>query len=62
MKAVIDNDLCTGCGLCPLACPEVFKMEVDYAVAYTDPVPENMKESCRDAADECPIEAISIIE
>ena len=34
MKAVVDKETCTGCGLCEQTCPEVFKMEDDKAVAY----------------------------
>ena len=62
MKAFVDIVLCTGCGLCPLTCPEVFKIEDDHAIAYTNPVPQKAKDSCRTAAEECPVEAITIIE
>lgn len=60
MKAKVDKDTCTGCELCTDACPEVFKMEGDVAVAYSNPVPSDQEESCRDAAEQCPVEAISI--
>lgn len=62
MKAFVDKDLCTGCGLCPLTCPEVFKIEDDHAIAFINPVPENAEESCKTAAEECPVEAITIVE
>lgn len=60
MKAIVDPDICTGCELCVQTCPEVFKLEDDIAVAYVNPVPEENEESCQDAADNCPVEAISI--
>jgi ferredoxin len=60
MTAIVDKETCTGCGLCPDICPEVFKMDGDTATAYTNPVPSSAQESCRDAADQCPVEAISI--
>lgn len=62
MKAFVDPDICIGCSLCVQTCPEVFKMEQDKAVAYADPVPEQIKDSCRSAAQECPVDAIKITE
>ena len=60
MKAIVDPDLCTGCELCVQACPEVFEMEDDLAVAKVDKVPFGAEETCREAAEECPVEAIII--
>ena len=62
MKAKVDEDLCTGCGLCVETCPEVFDMEDDIAVVKVDPVSGDAEDSCKDAAEECPVEAIEIIE
>ena len=60
MKAIVDQDICIGCGLCPQLCPEVFKMQDDKATAYVDPAPEGVMDKCRDAADQCPVNAITI--
>ncbi|OHD67927.1 MAG: ferredoxin [Spirochaetes bacterium RBG_16_49_21] len=60
MKAKVDPDTCTGCELCTQTCPEVFKMEGDVAVAYVNPVPKEYEDLAKQAADECPVEAISI--
>jgi ferredoxin len=60
MKAKVDTDVCTGCELCTQTCPEVFRMEDDTAFAYTNPVPKEVEASAKQAADECPVEAISI--
>ena len=60
MKAVVDQDLCTGCGLCPETCPEVFDMAEDTAIVKVDVVPADAEASCREAAEGCPVEAISI--
>ncbi|MBN1866026.1 ferredoxin [Candidatus Sumerlaeota bacterium] len=60
MKAIVDADLCTGCGLCVDICPEVFVMESDVAVVTAEIVPRDAEESCRDAVQSCPVEAISI--
>jgi ferredoxin len=62
MKAIVDQETCTGCTLCTQTCPEVFKMEDDKAVVCADPVPTDSEETCRQAADDCPVDAISIEE
>jgi ferredoxin len=59
MKARI-QDTCTACGLCCDTCPEVFEMGDDMAVVIIDEVPEVHHETARQAADECPVEAIVI--
>ena len=60
MIAMVDEDLCTGCGLCVDACPEVFELLDDLAKVIIEPVPEEAQATCREAADDCPVEAISI--
>lgn len=59
MKATVDGDLCTGCGLCESTCPEVFELQDDVAVVKVDTVPKDAEESCKQAAEDCPVEAIS---
>jgi len=60
MKVKVDKELCSGDEICVDICPEVFKMEDDVAVVKVDTVPEDVKEKCREAVDECPSEAITI--
>lgn len=62
MKAVVDADLCTGCELCVDTCPDVFEMAGDIAKVKVDKVPENAIDSSKQAAEDCPSEAISIEE
>jgi ferredoxin len=59
MKAVVDKDLCSGCGLCADTCPEVFEIKDNIAIVKVSKVPEDLIESCKQAADDCPVEAIT---
>lgn len=61
MKAVVDKELCTGCQLCTEICPDVFEMgDDDLAEAKVAPVPPDAEDDCREAAAQCPVEAIQI--
>ena len=63
MKAKVDPDTCTGCELCVSTCPEVFEMNDDgVAVAKAEEVPKGAENSCREAAGDCPVEAIEVEE
>ena len=61
MKAMIDKDACTSCGLCVETCPDVFEMaDGDIAKVKTTPVPKPAEDCCKEAAESCPGEAIKI--
>ncbi|MFA7158784.1 MAG: ferredoxin [Kiritimatiellia bacterium] len=62
MKAKVDKNLCTGCGLCADTCPEVFQMDDAVAKVICETVPKQAEGTCRDAADNCPVEAIALEE
>ena len=64
MRAMVDADVCTGCGLCVDTCPEVFEMgeEEDVATVKVATIPESAAESAREAEENCPVEAITIEE
>jgi len=62
MKAIVDQDTCTGCSLCTQTCPDIFEMDGDKAKVLVDVVPKGSLECAKKAADECPVEAISIKE
>ncbi len=61
MKAIVDRDTCTGCGACVDICPEVFELgEDDIARVKVDKVPSELEARCEEAAESCPVDAISV--
>ena len=60
MKVTVDEETCIGCGLCVETCPDVFELKDDKAIVKMEEVPEGVAESCREAAEECPVEAIQV--
>jgi ferredoxin len=60
MRVIIDEETCIGCGLCAETCPDVFEMKDDKATAKMDEVSDDLADACREAAEECPVEAIQI--
>ena len=63
MKVKVDESICTGCGACAEACPEVFEMGDDnLSKVKADPVPEALKDKASEAAQVCPVTCIEVIE
>jgi ferredoxin len=62
MRAKVDPELCSGTGLCEQTCPEVFELKEGVSTIKLDEVPSEAEQSCREAAQGCPTEAISIEE
>lgn len=60
MKAIVDAETCVGCGLCEGICPEVFKMDGSVAKVVGASVPAAAAAKCKEAAEGCPVEAITI--
>jgi ferredoxin len=57
MVAIVDKDLCTGCGQCVDSCPvEAISMN-DNDIAVVDP---DTCVDCGDCVDICPVDAISM--
>ena len=58
MKAIIDNDMCIGCGLCVTDCPDVFEMQGDKAVTKVSKITADKADACNTAITNCPTQAI----
>jgi len=61
MKVKVTDD-CIACGLCVDTCPDVFEMGDEFAEVMVDEVPADHEEAVKQAAEECPVEAIIIEE
>ena len=62
MIATVDPDLCIGCTQCAGICPAVFTMEGTLAVALPGEVPPDAVPQAVDAAQTCPVSAITLNE
>lgn len=63
MRAFVDKDTCISCGACVGLCSEVYHFDDDdKAKAIEEDIPEGLKESAREGAESCPVDAISIEE
>ena len=59
ISSVTITDDCTGCGLCETTCEEVFELD-DIAVVKAGADLNANEEMVRQAAEECPVEAIIV--
>lgn len=59
MKATVNDD-CIACGICIDICPDVFQMGDQYAEVQMDPIPVTDESDVKEAADQCPTNAIEI--
>ena len=60
MEVRVDADICVGCETCVDICPEIFEMSDNIAITKMNSVPADFQDSCREATDACPVEAIFI--
>jgi ferredoxin len=58
MAIKVNLDECIGCGVCSQICPEVFKLDEDEGKCIV--ISQTVSDSAREAADSCPVSAITI--
>lgn len=61
MNPVVNEDLCIGCGNCVEICPSVFQLKDEKSVVIDSEACE-FSGCCEAAAENCPVEAITIEE
>lgn len=63
MKVRVDPEICAGFRVCIGVCPEVFAITDDgYAEVMCAEVPPDLEDLVRTAANQCPSDAIFVIE
>ena len=62
MRVRIDEEACVGDGVCVEVCPEIFEMAGEIARVKMENVPDELRAACKEAAEECVVEAIIIDE
>lgn len=61
MKTTVDRGSCIGCGLCEDICPGVFKLDDEsISTVIVDIVPKEYEGCTNQAAEECPVGAITV--
>ena len=60
LPVTIDRGKCSGYGICADICPSVFKLDDDGFAFVEGPAPSELEAEVREAASECPAEAIIV--
>jgi ferredoxin len=61
LKVIVDMDVCQDHGQCVFAAPQVFELDDNGRLVVLMPEPdESLRAAVEDAADVCPVQAISI--
>jgi len=61
VKVVVDRDKCADHGQCVFAAPEVFQLDPDGKLVYeAGELDEGLRDRVEEAADVCPLQAITV--
>ncbi|MFE6163653.1 ferredoxin [Streptomyces sp. NPDC056486] len=60
LKVIVDLDVCQDHGQCVFAAPDVFTLDQEGHLAYTESPDEALRADAEDAADVCPLQAIRV--
>ncbi len=60
MKVYVDNGKCADHGQCVFAAPEVFELDENGKLVYVSDPDESLRDAVEEAADVCPLQAITI--
>jgi len=61
IRVVVDRDVCQDHGQCVFAAPQVFELDEEgKLVVLQDEVDESLRDNVEEAADVCPVQAITI--
>ena len=60
MKVVVDMNKCQHHGQCVFSAPEVFQLDPDGHLVYVADPDDALREDIEDAADVCPLQAITL--
>ena len=60
MQVIVDLAKCQDHGQCAIAAPEVFQLDDEGKLVYDGDPDESRREEAEEAADVCPVQAISI--
>jgi len=61
IKVVVDRDLCQDHGQCVFAAPQVFELDEEGKLdVLQEEVGEDLRDNVEEAADVCPVQAITI--
>ncbi|TDE21955.1 ferredoxin [Actinomadura sp. 6K520] len=60
MKVIVDMDKCQDHGQCVFAAPEVFRLNDEGHLEYESAPDDSLRDEVEEAADVCPLQAITI--
>ncbi|MBX6384449.1 MAG: ferredoxin [Microbispora sp.] len=60
MRVIVDMNICKDHGQCVFAAPEVFQINENGKLVYVAEPDESLRDAVEEAADVCPLQAITI--